>query len=106
MKILKRKDKIIFSEGLFRELNAGYSRKEVDDMLAIFIACKILKKIDMTESESVEAEKLSKERNVPFMDCLNAVQARNHNAILITRDKHFFINLKDIVAALKPEEII
>jgi hypothetical protein len=34
------------------------------------------------------------------------MQARYHDAILITRDKHFFINLKDIVKAYRPEELI
>ena len=106
MKVLEYKDRIIFSEGLFRELNAGYSKEEVDDMLNLFILCNILKRIEITTSESLEAERLSKERDIPFTDCLNAVQARDHDALLITRDTHYFIGLKDIVRAYRPEDII
>jgi predicted nucleic acid-binding protein len=106
MKILDRKDKVVFSEGLFRELYTGYSKEDADNMLNLFIACNILKRIDITISESIEAENLSKNRNIPFIDCLNAVQARNHDALLITRDTHYFTDLKDIVKAYRPEDII
>ncbi len=88
------------------ELNITYSRPDIDDMLNFMIRCKILIKISPTKEEILEAKKLSITRNIPFIDCLNAIQARNHEAILVTRDKHFFINLKDIVKVYTPEEII
>ena len=67
---------------------------------------KVLIKIDISKAEFIEAKALSSKRNLPFVDCLNAIQARNHKAIMITRDKHFFENLTDITPAKKPFEII
>jgi predicted nucleic acid-binding protein len=104
MKILKRKDKILFSEGLLRELGKDYNQRDIDDMLNILMQCNVLTKIDILKAEFLEAKELSEERNLPFIDCLNSVQARNHQAILVTRDEHYFKNLKDIIKAVKPED--
>lgn len=105
MKLLKRKDKIIFSEGLLRELRIDYNQKDINDMLNILIQCNVLTKIDVSKTEFLEAKQLSEKRRLPFMDCLNSVQARNNKAILVTRDEHYFKNLKDIIIAVKPEDV-
>ena len=105
MKILKRKDKILFSEGLLKELNTDYNQEDIDDMLNMLIQCNVLSKIDILKTEFLEAKQLSEKRNLPFIDCLNAIQARNHNAILVTRDEHYFKNLRDITLAVRPEDV-
>jgi predicted nucleic acid-binding protein len=105
MKILKRKDLILFSEGLIREMSNDYERKEIDDMLNLLINSNVLIKIEITKEEFLEAKQLSEKRNLPFIDCLNAIQARNNKAILITRDEHFFKNLSDITKPSRPENI-
>ena len=102
---IKNKDKIFFSEVLTIELSKDYSVEEINEMLNILFLNGILSKIDITKDESLEAEKLSLSRNLPFADCLNAIQARNNNAVLISQDKHFFKYLSDIAITKKPNQI-
>ena len=106
IKITKTKNVIIFSETLFWELKKDYSLIEVENMLNFLFIVGVLKKIEITKEEYAEAKILAEKKNVPFVDCLNAIQARNHAAIMISRDKHFFENLSNIVETKKPEDII
>jgi predicted nucleic acid-binding protein len=105
LKIIKRKDLILFSESLYKELKNDYTLEEINYMFQILFLAKVLVKIDISKDEFYEAKKLAIERNLPFIDCLNAVQARNNQAIMVTQDKHFFESLKDITLAKKPSEI-
>lgn len=105
MKIIKDKSKILFSEALIRELKRDYPENDVNGMLQLLIASKIAVRIDITRQEYLEAGKLSHERSIPFVDCLNAVQSRNHKAIMVTQDKHFFRNLSDIIKPVRPQEV-
>jgi len=106
MKIIKNNDKIYFSVSLVKELSIKYNDKEIFDMLNILFLINSLIKIEVTKTEINEAKILSKKRNLPFTDCLCAVQARNHKAILISQDKHILINLSDITITKRPEDII
>jgi len=74
-------------------------------MLNLLFQIKILIKIIITKEELDESKYLSKERKIPFVDCLLAVQARNHNAVLITQDKHILNNLKDKAKSIKPQDL-
>jgi predicted nucleic acid-binding protein len=105
MEILKNKDKILFSEALVRELKKDYSEEDINDMLNLLFINKTLLRIEITKEEYSEAKKLSGERNLPFIDCLNAIQARNHKAIMVSRDEHFIKNLSNIVKPAKPENL-
>lgn len=105
IRILKNKDKIIFSEALIWELKKDYREKDIYDMLNLLFVNNILIKIEVTKEDFLEAKKLSQEKNVPFVDCLNSVQARNHRAILVSQDQHFIKKLSDIVKPIKPEDI-
>lgn len=105
IKILKNKDKIIFSEALIWELKKDYKEKEIYDMLNLLFLNKILVKIGITKEEYSEAKKLAQERNLPFVDCLNAVHARNHKAILVSQDEHYLKSLSDISKTVKPEQV-
>lgn len=105
-KIIITKSKILFSESLYLELKTDYSLSDITNMLNLLFYSNILIKVEITKEEFIEAKKLSKERKLPFVDCLNAVQARNHNAIMVSRDNHFFKNLKDIIKAKRPFELI
>ena len=103
-KILKNKDQIIFSDSLIVELKKYCEEQEVINMLNLLFINKTLIKINITQEEHLEAKNLSRQRSIPFMDCLNAVQARNHNAILVTQDKHILESLYDITISKKPEQ--
>jgi len=103
--ILKKGDIILFSNTLLYELKIKYYEEEISDMLAIFLMSKKLIKIKITKEEDSEASIISKERNLPFTDCLNAILARNHNAIMVTQDNHYFNKLTDIVKSVRPQDI-
>jgi predicted nucleic acid-binding protein len=102
LKVLKERDTILFSDELIKELRIRYSELEINDMFRIFQLNNLLRKIEMTREESIAARKLVFERKLPFADCLNAVQAKNHDATLISQDRHILINLKDIAKVSKP----
>lgn len=105
MKIIKSKNKILYSESLIWELKKDYDEKEVNDMLNFLFLAKILERIDIEKEEYLEAKKISEERNIPFIDCLNAIHARNHKTFMVSQDKHFIVDLKDITKTKRPSEI-
>jgi len=105
MRIIKKKDNILYSESLIWEMKKDYDEQEINDMLNFLFLTKILKRVKIKEDEYKEAKKLSQEKNIPFIDCLNAIHARNHNAVMISPDRHFIIDLKDITKTKKPSEI-
>lgn len=105
MKIIGQKDTVLFSEALIKELNKDYKLEEIYRMLWFFDALGILVQIPITPEEYFTGMKLKEERNIPLIDCLYAIHARNHNATLITQDEHFFRNLSDIIKAKRPQDI-
>ena len=104
--IIIRSNTILYSETLVHELCKDYSLQEITDMLNILLRIQILKRIEITQEEYKEAKDLSRQRNIPFVDCINSIHARNHNAKIITRDRHFFQKLTDICQPYLPEYII
>mgnify|MGYP001596699850 CR=1 FL=1 len=60
--------------------------------------------MEAAKEEYAEAKKLSELRNLPFVDCLNVIQARNNNAVVVSQDEHFTKNLSDIVKVIKPRD--
>ncbi len=105
MKILKSRNKILFSESLVWELKKDYDEKGINDMLKLLFINNILVKVEIKKEEYLESKRLAQERNIPFVDCLNAVQARNNNAIMVSQDQHFHKNLPDITKTIKPQDI-
>jgi len=105
MRILKNKDKILFSEALFLELKRDYEQEDIKNMLNLLFLNKTLVRIEIIKEEYLEAKNLSQKRNIPFIDCLNAIQARNHKAIMVSQDDHYFKDLADITKSIKPEQI-
>lgn len=104
-KALKKGNKILFSEALIKELHKDYDKTEINDMLNLLFISNILIKIEITKEEYLEAKVLSEKRKILFVDCLNAVQARNNNAIVVSQDEHFTKNLSDIIKVIKPQNL-
>jgi predicted nucleic acid-binding protein len=52
-----------------------------------------------------EAKSISQKRNIPYTDALFAIVARDLKIRIVTRDKHFFEELDDVVNSVKPEEL-
>lgn len=105
-KVMVHKDVILFSDFLIRELKLKYSILEIEYRLKLFSLLGLLNKVEILKEEFYEAKLLSKQRNLPLADCLNAIQARNHKAVLISQDKHILVNLKDVTISKRPSEII
>ena len=57
-----------------------------------------------TGEQNKEAKIISKNKNLPFTDCLIALIARDNNAAIVSRDFHFN-ELTEIVEFFKPEEL-
>lgn len=105
MKTLRKGNKILFSESLVRELYKDYGKDEINEMLNLLFISNILVKVEITKEEYLEAKELSEKKKLPFVDCLTAVQARNHKAIMVSQDEHFTKNLLDIVKVTKPQDL-
>lgn len=105
VKILKNNDLIVFSEALIWELKKDYEEKDIENMLNLLFLNKVLVYVSITEEEYFEAKKLVQERCLPFVDCLNAIHARDHKAILVSQDDHYLKGLSDISKAVKPEQV-
>src|SRR3989344_7096801 len=103
-KIIHENSKIIFSDMNYQELERiGYSRYEIDEFM-LYISEFII----IVESEPAQfsrAKDLSKKRNIPLLDAIHALLARDYNAILITLDRHF-LELTDIIKSNKPADFI
>ena len=101
--IIENKYDILYSELIIEELSNEYSVEKINKIFEI--VRDLLLKIKISDFQAKEAGKLCKEYKIPFGDALHAVLARDNNAILVTRDKHF-LELLDIVDVRKPEELI
>lgn len=105
-KIVKEHSRIIFSDVLIWELRKAYSEEDILEMLNFLFICGVLVKIDIKREEYQEAKKLSLVRDIPLVDCLQSIQARNHNTVLVSQDEHIIKGLSDITKAVKPQKII
>ena len=105
MKIFRKGNKVLFSESLIRELCKDYNEDEINEMLNFLFMSNILIKVEITKEEYLKAKELSEKRKLPFVDCLNAVEAINNKAIIVSQDEHFTKNLSDIVKVIKPQDI-
>ncbi len=104
--IMKKKDEILFVSKIIQELKNNYEDKEIQDMMTILSMLVKIEWIEVTKKQFEEAEDISRNRNLPFPDCLYAVLARDNKAIMITQDNHFFKNLTDIANIKRPQELI
>jgi predicted nucleic acid-binding protein len=90
-----RKEELLISDILLEELDQYI---HLDDMKMIFQLLEsnnLLLKTVSTPKQGVESKRLAQERNIPPGDALHAIIARDNNATLVTRDKHF-LKLGDI----------
>jgi len=103
--IMENKDFILYSDFIIKELNIDYGEEEIEKIFEIITKRKLLLKVNISDKQIKEASRLNKERKVGFGDALHAVLARDNNAILVTRDNHFY-ELADVVEVKKPEDLI
>ena len=104
-KMVENNDALLYSDVVITELRAYFSEEEVSRIFAIARSENILVKVYPSEKQESEASRLCKMRKIPFNDVLQAILARDNQAVLVTRDKHF-LQLNDLADSKKPEELI
>jgi len=90
------------------ELSAVLGITEEDVFQKVLSGINVKRKFELTSPSLLqkrEAKGISQKRNVPYVDALFAIVARDLKIRVITRDKHFFEELGDIVSSNKPEEL-
>ncbi len=102
-KLLASKSKILVSTFLLKELETAYSLEKIRGIFFPFQG--LIETAGLSEEQREEARIIAKEREIPRGDVIHAILARDNDAILVSRDKHFQ-KLKDICEVMKPEELI
>jgi len=102
-KMRTNKEKIIYSDFVVEELSHAYDRQTIDKLFKG--VSELLEKVEINENQLKEAADLSKEHKIPFGDAIHGVLARDNNAIMVTRDRHFR-KLKNKITIKKPEDLI
>ena len=103
-KIIENEEIFVLSNHLFMELGKNYSQEELNKRLD-FIPEALIQIVKVSIGQTREAINLSKKLNIPKNDALHAILARDNDAILVTRDKHFY-ELADVAIIKKPEDLI
>ena len=96
---------VLVSDIVILELEARLPKERVKEIFSSFTS--IIRNVVASEVQVSEARKEWQKRNraLPFKDVLHAVIARDHCAVLVARDNHFFEFLSSIVEVKKPEDI-
>ena len=102
--IIALNEVILFSDLHIREFkNVGYSLDELSGILQLVKPLN-LRRIHVNRNQIAEARRLAVHRNVPAKDALHAVLARDNDAVMFSRDRHF-ARLRDVVETKRPEEL-
>ena len=104
-KAKKEKYEILYSDLIVDELKRYIEETLVREMFAIISEEGLLKKVEIKRSQMIKARELKNRLKIPFGDCLHDILAKDHKAIMVTRDKHF-LDIKHLVHVAKPEELI
>jgi len=102
--IIQDNNVIIYSDLVEEELNEEFSEEKVKNIISIVPKENILK-VNSSAEQLKEAIKFSKQLKIPVNDALHAILARDNNATLVSRDKHFY-ELQKQVRIKKPEDLI
>jgi len=102
--IINQGSLIVYSDVLDGELRQVYSDEE---MLAKFsvVPSKLRIDVKITRHQFCEGLVISKKLGIPLKDALHSILARDHGAVLITRDKHFY-EFAEQLEIRKPEDLI
>jgi len=104
-KIIHEEGIILYSDLVEDELEVVYSKDEIRNNIFSIVPKEIFLKVLISENQSKESVYYSKKLGIPINDCIHAILARDNNAIMVTRDKHFF-EFKGITEVKCPEELI
>ena len=102
--IIKEDNLIIYSDLIEEELNEGFSEEDVKKIISI-VPKENLVKIESSSEQLKEAIQKAKKLDIPVKDALHAILARDNDAVMVTRDKHFY-ELSERLTIKKPEDLI
>ena len=103
-KVIKEDSKIVYSDAVKDEITKlGYNEQEINKLLEPLKVSLIF--VEFNKKQFGKAKDLSAKRNIPLLDALHALIARDNQCSLVTRDAHFN-RLSDIIKHKKPEDII
>jgi predicted nucleic acid-binding protein len=88
-KCLSNNEELLISDILIDELQSYIQTDNLQMIIHLFESKKLLCKVISTNQQRIEAKNIAIERNIPPGDVLHAIIARDNNAVLVTRDKHF-----------------
>ncbi len=101
-KIRVNKDRILYSDFVIEELSHAYDRQAINKIFKD--VSELLEKAEINMEQVKEAADLSTRLKIPFGDALHGILARDNDAVMVTRDRHFR-KLKDKITIRKPEEL-
>jgi len=102
-KLLKESFVIVVSNIVRRELLHKYTLEELESLFLPFKQNFV--EVESTVDEYYDAHRMSMKYDVPFGDALHAVLARNHDALILTRDSDFK-RLRGVCPFQKPEDFV
>jgi len=103
-KIISENGVFIISDQVKREFLQKYSEQVFTESMS-FIPDELVMSVTTNIKQSKKAIFWSKEHNIPYCDALHAVLSCDLDAVLITRDKHFF-EVMEKIRIYKPEDLI
>lgn len=103
-KIISEGSVIIYSDLVEEELSAKISSDEAKQIMSIVPEENLLY-VEASPEQIIDATEFSKKFKIPAKDALHARIAMDNNAVLITRDKHFY-DIAKKVKIKKPEDLI
>jgi len=103
-KIIQDEGAVICSDLVKNELSKEYSEEQITNIFSI-VPSRLLIEIKISPMQFKEAKSLAIQLGTPLKDTIHAVAARDKDAVLITRDKHF-LDLAKIAIVKKPEDLI
>jgi predicted nucleic acid-binding protein len=101
------KHKILLPKTIVDELDSQNATNDIE--LQILLNLRKKKKVFFIANEKTivsNAKKLSIQRQLPFVDCLIALIAKEKQCIILSRDKHIYLNLADLADCFKPEDLV
>ena len=103
--VRQNKSLVLYSEIVVKELLIAYDYKTIAELFKNLSEDNLLVEVAVSPAQLKEASLLRKKFQVPLRDALHAVLARDNNAVLIARDRHFEA-LSLLVRVNKPEDLI
>jgi predicted nucleic acid-binding protein len=104
-RIKSEKDIVVYSELTIKELARDFDEETIKELFSILLGYDLLEKVEIRDEQIKEAKELSLKTGVHLSDCIHSIVARDNDAILIARDKHFEA-LRNIVEIRKPEDLL